>query len=182
MNKATSSRLSLLAVMLVTLVPLVLAFLMYFQQWWLPSATTNHGQLLMPPQQLEEQYFEYHQEPEFAQQKQAWSVLIHHQGDCTKICQEHLYTLRQVHLALGKEAHRVKRIMLVNNADQLATLAADYPHLYIVSTSKQQMLSEGPGIYVVDPLGNIMMYYSFEQAGKPILKDLKKLLKNSNIG
>jgi hypothetical protein len=40
----------------------------------------------------------------------------------------------------------------------------------------------GQGLYLVDPLGNIMMYYSTAFVGKELLKDLKKLLRNSNIG
>ena len=39
-----------------------------------------------------------------------------------------------------------------------------------------------PGVYIVDPLGNVVLRYSHEQVGKPLLDDLKHLLKVSQIG
>ena len=38
------------------------------------------------------------------------------------------------------------------------------------------------GVYIVDPLGNVVLRYSHEQVGKPLLDDLKHLLKVSQIG
>jgi len=37
-------------------------------------------------------------------------------------------------------------------------------------------------VFLVDPLGNIMMYYTPTHSGKDLLKDLQKLLKASQIG
>ncbi|MGB0691890.1 MAG: hypothetical protein ACPGPD_04220, partial [Pseudomonadales bacterium] len=39
-----------------------------------------------------------------------------------------------------------------------------------------------PLLFLVDPNGNVMMYFTLEKAGKPMLGDLKHLLKLSNIG
>jgi cytochrome oxidase Cu insertion factor (SCO1/SenC/PrrC family) len=38
------------------------------------------------------------------------------------------------------------------------------------------------GVYIVDPLGNVVLRYSYTDAGKPVLEDIKKLLKVSHIG
>jgi cytochrome oxidase Cu insertion factor (SCO1/SenC/PrrC family) len=38
------------------------------------------------------------------------------------------------------------------------------------------------GAYVVDPLGNLVLWYSYDDVGKPLLNDLKRLLKVSQIG
>ena len=35
---------------------------------------------------------------------------------------------------------------------------------------------------VVDPLGNVIFYFSLEQVGGDLLGDLKRLLRLSNIG
>ena len=61
-------------------------------------------------------------------------------------------------------------------------LRIDYPALIQLESFVPGTFIKGHGIYLVDPLGNIMMYYGFDFAGKELLKDLKKLLKNSNIG
>lgn len=182
MNKSKSTRWSMWAVLMITLVPLVLAFVMYFQQIWLPASGTNLGQLLIPPKQFPEAQLSYHQQVPLNTKERQWTLLFHHQDACHKACGEHLYTLRQVHLALGKEAHRVRRLLLVDDISQWSDIVREYPHLFVASLTDKTVLNQGEGIYVVDPLGNIMMYYDFDQTGKPILKDVKKLLKNSNIG
>jgi len=64
----------------------------------------------------------------------------------------------------------------------METITSEYPNMQLVQITNADILSQGAGIYVVDPLGNIMMFYAFEQIGKPMLKDMKKLLRTSNIG
>ena len=61
-------------------------------------------------------------------------------------------------------------------------LKKDYPALIQLTSQTTEFFVMGEGIYLVDPLGNIMMYYAKDFVGKQLLKDLKKLLKNSNIG
>jgi hypothetical protein len=58
----------------------------------------------------------------------------------------------------------------------------DYLALIQLKSLSLEPFELGQGIYVVDPLGNIMMYYSKDFVGKELLKDLKKLLRTSNIG
>ncbi len=45
-------------------------------------------------------------------------------------------------------------------------------------------LEQWPGnqVFIIDPLGNLIMGYQAEQPGGDLLDDLKKLLKASNIG
>ncbi len=38
------------------------------------------------------------------------------------------------------------------------------------------------GAYIVDPLGNLVLWYPYDNVGKPLLEDLKRLLKVSQIG
>ena len=47
-------------------------------------------------------------------------------------------------------------------------------------TGELSALTEG--IYIVDPIGNLVLHYPLSDAGKPVLTDLKKLLKLSQIG
>ena len=80
-------------------------------------------------------------------------------GVCDAACDQSLEPLRRVHDALGKEADRV----------QVVGLGSDE-------------ISLEPGIWIVDPLGNLVMRYSLEAELKGLLADLKKLLKVSRIG
>jgi hypothetical protein len=38
------------------------------------------------------------------------------------------------------------------------------------------------GLLVIDPLGNVVMLHSWDQIGPPLLGDLRRLLRLSNIG
>jgi hypothetical protein len=58
-------------------------------------------------------------------------------------------------------------------------LTALYPDLVFLIGQVEAL---APGIYIVDPLGNLVFHYALDAAGKPVLQDLKRLLKVSQIG
>lgn len=182
MKKQHTNRLSLIAILLVSVVPLILAILMYFMQWGVPSNRTNNGLLISPPAQWQDLNAQLMSEANYDDSNANWTLLVQLNGACDEACNTNLYTLRQVHLALGKEAHRVKRSLIVSSQNGMEPIITEYPNMQLVQVSNPEILSQGDGIYVVDPLGNIMMFYAFEQIGKPMLKDIKKLLRTSNIG
>ncbi|MFU8797378.1 MAG: hypothetical protein ACNA7Y_01585 [Gammaproteobacteria bacterium] len=69
------------------------------------------------------------------------------------------YKLQQVHKTLGKDQRRVERLQRSPNA-----------------------LFQPGRIYLVDPLGNIFMYYPDAVLPKDLKADLVRLLKISRIG
>lgn len=182
MKKQHANRLSLIAILVVSVVPLILAILMYFMQWGVPTNRTNNGLLISPPGQWQDLNAQLMSEANYDDSGANWTLLVQLDGACDESCNTNLHTLRQVHLALGKEAHRVKRSLIVATSDGMETITSEYPNMQLVKITNADILSQGAGIYVVDPLGNIMMFYAFEQIGKPMLKDMKKLLRTSNIG
>ena len=106
---------------------------------------------------------------------------------------ETLYYCRQVHAALGKNIQRVNRFYMVADTHldtELEELISnEYTQMKVLHLERNRLQSVfGPNwdrdtrVYIVDPLGNIMMVYTREQLGKPMLKDLKHLLKASNLG
>ncbi|UZE96108.1 hypothetical protein [Alkalimarinus alittae] len=132
-----------------------------------------------------------------------WVLLVTGNQDCSEACQKALYTVRQVNIALGKESERVTRVLA--SSDDINSLskviAPQYPMLALasVNTETLQRFSAGRvanantdkmngetidnwSIWVVDPLGNVILRYEADRHGKEILKDMKRLLKLSNIG
>ena len=97
-------------------------------------------------------------------------------------CQEATHLLRQINVALGKEAHRVTRLLVNQQGEFSEQLQTDFPALIQLKSLSVEAFTAGEGVYVVDPLGNIMMHYNTDFVGKELLKDLKKLLRTSNIG
>jgi hypothetical protein len=170
-------------ILLVSAVPLALAMIMYFLQWGVPAGKTNEGLLLSSSGQwreLEAKVINAIAPPDTTEA--SWLILMHIDGECNAICGEKLYALRQIHVALGREAYRVQRALAMPFAIITPTMVAKYPNMRMIHIGKPHILKQGTGVYLVDPMGNIMMYYTFSQIGKPILKDLKKLLRYSNIG
>jgi hypothetical protein len=84
----------------------------------------------------------------------------------------------QLHALLNKDAVRVRRAIVAETPVD-AKLAQDYPRLAVLSGSLRGLAT---GIYVVDPLGNLVFHYPLADAGEPVLDDLKRLLKVSQIG
>lgn len=114
---------------------------------------------------------------------------------CEAPCQAQAHLLKQVHTTLAKDAKRVQRVLLVPGhlqAEAFASLQTQYPDLIILGgadaetanfTSQFSVNGQVTGnVYLVDPLGNLMMSYSKNQDPKGMQTDLKRLLKNSWAG
>ncbi len=86
-----------------------------------------------------------------------WSMLLVPETGCGDLCEAELESLKRVHDALGRESDRVR----VMTADEL---------------------SIDSGIWVIDPLGNLVLRYPIVFEGKALLGDMKRLLKASRLG
>jgi hypothetical protein len=184
MTTKTNNRWTLYAVFGVTVVPLMFAMLMYFNLWGVPEGRTNSGELLLPPNDLiQAQLVDQDSMPwSQADLDKRWLVVYLTQKECDQSCQEATHLLRQIHTAVGKEAHRITRILVNSQGDFNEQLQLDYPALIQLQSLSLETFEKGEGIYIVDPLGNMMMYFGTGFVGKKLLKDLKKLLRTSNIG
>ena len=118
-------------------------------------------------------------------------------GRCDERCRAALTLMRQTRLALNADMTRVQRIFLATgNCCDRAYLDAEHPGLLIALADNDAgaaLLAAFPdalpartawaSIYVVDPLGNLMMRHAPEPApAKGLLEDLRRLLKLSHIG
>jgi hypothetical protein len=98
---------------------------------------------------------------------------------CSAECQGAVHQLRQLHILLGRDASRVKRSLVELSATPVDASLSQYPELARFSGDAPALR---PGVYVVDPLGNLVLRYEYGDAGKPVLQDLRQLLKVSQIG
>lgn len=178
---ATSPKLILSLLGLMFLVPLTLAWLMYTGAInFSPGGGVNRGELVDPPiaADVPEQFL--------AQGLAEHWVLAHTlPGICADACQDRLHGLRQIHKALGRDAVRVRLLLLANSE----LMVSDLPEMekpdsgFTVLDSNtgklsQQFESLGDrhGIFIIDPLGNIMMRYASETNSNDILIDMERLL------
>lgn len=131
----------------------------------------------------------------------AWQLLFMSTARCEQICMERLYLLRQIHIRLSKEAGRVQRALVIADSngaslpqDTIDTLLAQQVDLRILrgmpETLQKLLAPSAAGhdpisenyIYVADPLGNIMMYFTEDNSAEQILKDIDQLLDRSSLG
>lgn len=184
-----SGRLQLLTIAAAFLGPLLLAVWLYVGDGALqPQSRANNGALLEPVINLQEVLPE---SPLHAQHDGRWLLLFSVPGECDDKCIDGLHAIRQLRLMLGQEMDRVARIFLRGDspvdtvflADQhkgLITLQ-DMTLSELLDEKKPDDLTAG-GYYLIDPQGNLVMYFKPGLAPREVVDDIKRLLKLSRIG
>lgn len=162
--------------------------------------TANNGDLLADPVNISETQFVTPDGSSlvFADMEPKWTFLLVNNGDqCDAVCQETLYLTRQIHIAIGKDFHRIQRVLvtdtsadgtkLVGDGSNLANhLDAEHRRLKALTADQETLASmtpsgtmNEPAWYLVDPAGWVMMRYPNDLNYKAVITDLKFLLKNS---
>ncbi len=186
-NTSAISRRRLVQLCAVALVPIGFAYVLYFMvEGKQPWGSTSNGVLQNPIISADTLGLKNLQgdDHHFAGQE-VWWLLVVSENDCAKACENALHLLRGAHILLNKDMPRVRRALLSLGAvplDESGTRLAiekKYPQLSRFSGTLGVLEA---GVYIVDPLANIVFYYQYTEAGKPLLDDLKKLLKVSRIG
>jgi len=188
-TKQGKGRVQLLLIAAVFLGPLALATWLYFAgQDLTPEGRTNHGTLLQPivnlPEALPESSLHAHNDG-------YWVLLHANSGVCDEACEYALYTLRQSRLMLGKEMDRLVRVLLHGDtAPDTVLLAEEHKGLITLQDSglsdlldnKKPVGLEAGGYYLIDPLGNLVMYFEPEIEPGAMVEDIEHLLELSRIG
>jgi len=185
--------------------PLAFAFYLYYAHvGWRPGGRVNHGDLIDPPRPLPALALPLvaagagtagaFTDPKFLERK--WTLLYWGAGACAERCRTDLYNTRQVRIALNRDMDRVQRVFIAEGACcDLEFLRAQHPDLITVRETPEAapLLALLPSfggvrpaaadrVYLIDPLGNLMMSYAPDANPKGILEDLKRLLGLSHVG
>jgi cytochrome oxidase Cu insertion factor (SCO1/SenC/PrrC family) len=192
-KKRNQGRWKLFAVILICAAPMLLSYFTYYVIK--PTSRTNYGELIDPraypipplgttaldgkPLTLDAY-------------KGKWIMLQVDQSDCQSSCQKKLYDMRQLRLAQGKDMDRIERVWLITDDRPLETMVMrefDGTRLLRVKADAVNAWLPTEGgtvtadhIYMIDPLGNLMMRFPKDADPNRIKKDLNKLLKASAIG
>ena len=127
-----------------------------------------------------------------------WTIAYLGPGNCDERCRTALYLSRQSRIALSKDMDRVQRVFLATGpcCDQ-AFLQSEHPDVAVLvlgsDANSRTLLEEFPTfdgvpardagrLWVIDPLGNLVLSYSERSPDKALLTDVKKLLRLSHIG
>lgn len=198
MNQVPRGRSQLLLLAALFFGPLLAALLLYFALPGLqPHARTNYGELINPARPLPDQPLvdadgKTHGHDALHGH---WSYVYLGAASCDEACADKLYQIRQIRLLLNEKRLRVQRIYLAPDAAALPALrtqlAETHPDLkFYAETGDTRLLqalfgrvgAEREALYLIDPLGNWLMVYPAAADSPGILKDIKKLLRISQIG
>ena len=154
-----------------------------------PVPTANHGELLLPPAQAPAQPLERAGGGAFSfgELRGRWVLVAADSGACPKSCQGKLYLVRQVRLAMGRNAERIARVFVADDgkapdAAALAPYAGTEVVLRRPETAPAPILRDRSHVYLVDPNGNVMMRWEATAPPKGMIRDLELLLRASQIG
>lgn len=183
-------RIKLLALAAFFALPVLAGYVVYFMGW-VPGNAANYGTLIPPRLLSEATLTGADQRPmKFSELHGKWLLVQIDTGDCAAYCEHKLYFMRQVRKALGKDMSRLERVWLLTDARvPKAALLEAIEGTHLVRPRDGAIIGEFPAersaidhIYLVDPLGNLMMRFPRDPDPSRMLKDLKRLLKASRIG
>jgi hypothetical protein len=178
-----------LVILVVCALPVVAAWLAYFV--WPPAARSNYGHLI-PAHLLSD--------PPLAAAdggmmrlstlRGRWVLVQIDRSGCDPQCRKKLTYIRQLRLTQGKDSDRIERVWLVMDDGPLdPVLLHDFAGTRVLRAAGSPLLSEFPDagdprdhIFLVDPIGNLMLRYPRDPDPNGMKRDLSRLLSVSRIG
>lgn len=189
-----NNRWTIVGLFVVFTAPLVIAYGGWYLGWFDNVGTSNHGELIQPVITLEESgiLLEKKSIEEENLNRHWWIIFVSDDKHCGLKCQANSYLVNQARTAQAKELVRIEKLIISKNeifTTRAQTFINEHFGSNVFATLSLTSPLEAGKIYLMDPLGNIFMYYpgvkdelEAVKAGKGIIKDLKKLLKISQIG
>lgn len=175
------------------LLPLVGAYVLYYVIGWSPRAHVNHGELIEPARPLPVVSLPsaetHHPIPNVFTHR--WALVYVGTGSCDRKCRFALYLMASANLDLSEDMSRIERVFLLTGGCCGRQLAKRYPGMIVLDASgpsASRLLAKFPttdrnsSIFVVDPLGNLMMRYDSRHDPMGLVEDLQRLLRLSQIG
>lgn len=184
-----SAKLPLILIAAVFFGPLLVAAWLYYGGYFAETlGRSNHGALLEPIVNLRD---EIPEAPLHAHNEGSWVLLYADADACSDACRDALYTIRQSRKMLGKEMTRIRRVFLHGGTPpDTVFLAAEHPGLITIEDASLSGLLENKrpaelpagGYFLIDPLGNLVLYFRPDIEPSDMVDDIKHLLKLSRIG
>lgn len=194
LEKQRKGRIVLIMMLIFFVVPLVVVMMMYKLNW-MPNGSSV-GELVRPARLLSASGDLKNNEGMLLPSqfwKERWSI-VYIAADCEKVCLDKLHDMRQLHVSLYKDMPRAQRVLITSTQDA-KKIKLDYPDLIVInqpvanitSFTKQfqmndEVVSSSNRLYLVDPLGHLMMSYQAQLPLAAVRKDVTRLLRFSWAG
>jgi hypothetical protein len=202
-RQTRTGRWKLLAVLAVCAAPLIFSYLTYYVIK--PSGRTNYGELIDPrahPIPVLNATSLDGKPTELNAWQGKWLMVKAGPSACLKPCMDQMFAMRQLRAMQGKEMERIERIWLITDQAPMETvLIRELDGMRMLRANAAAVKGWLPhptdtplesSIYLIDPLGHLMMRFPPPPAGATeaqavehyakIKKDIAKVLKASAIG
>jgi hypothetical protein len=169
--------------------PTVAAWLAYFV--WQPQSRLNYGELVGAQLLADPRLSDMDGKPfRLSQLRGKWVILQVDSGSCGEPCQRNLAYMRQLRIGQGKDMDRIERVwLLTDHVAPGAGLLREFEGTRVARAAGSAILARfppAPGasdhIYLIDPLGNLMLRFPSDPDPRRMSNDLARLLRASRIG
>ena len=180
------NRVKLLLLIGLFILPVAASYVAYY--FWQPTGRKNYGELVKQVEVnlkgpgLDGQLWDTDS------LNGKWVMVYVGSGACPKACQDLLYFMRQTRTAQGKDMDRIERLWVLSDetvpAASVQQAHAGLRYLKGIGTAEKLFAGGEKGVYLymVDPLGHLMMRWPQNPDPRQMIKDIKHLLKASQIG
>ena len=178
------NRRTLILIAIVAVSPVIASYAAYY--WFPREKQVNYGELL-PTRPAPELTGAAGGAPfRLSDLRGKWVVVTAAPGACDAACVGALYATRQARTIQAQEMERVARVWLVvDDAVPNPAIVAEQADLTVVRAPSGALAAWPAGadrIYLVDPLGNLVLAWPRDPDIKAMAKDLTRLLRASRIG
>jgi len=190
-----SGKKTLLLMIFVFVAPIVIGAVMFMfsDNLKMGADTVNYGKLIAPPVNINVDGIQVDGKAANTETtaREKWTLLYLAKDNCTEQCAARIDLLKRLRTLTNENMRRVRTVAVFpDTPENIEKLVYDNPELLITTKGDDaaSFMSQFPHqdedpIYVIDPLGNLMMYYAGEVPDiKRMLKDFKRILKYSHIG
>ncbi len=193
----------LIFIILLSLAPVIAALVVYFNPQLRPEGSVAYGTLVepqrpMPPASALQLTTLDGQPFDLNTLKGKWVLASADVAECPESCALKLFILRNSHASQGKQVERLTRVWFILDQGEVPEKVLEaYKGTIMVRVSNPEQLGRfapitpgaTPGLgalaqpmWIIDPLGNLILRY--DQGADPlkVRDDITKLIKNSRIG
>jgi hypothetical protein len=182
MDIQTRKRLQLIAIMLIFLAPMVVAFGLRLADWQ-PHKLRNNGLLVQPPQTLAGDTPRAQRDAAFAWKdgQYRWTLVLIAGPDCAAACERALADAEKIWSLMTQKATRLRLVAL--GVDAMPQRLEKYPRIDFVESAAAPLQALRPAAAdavaaaVVDPAGLLMLRFEpgYDPAG--VRQDLSRLIR-----
>lgn len=190
---------SFLWLIAVFVAPILLGTLLFFnlEKLGFEKGSVNYGVLVQPAFPVKVHELMHEDKVALREETLAkkWTMLYIEPEKCDNTCLDRLLLIKRVRLLMNEQMRRVRTVLVSNKSVSASVSKKDNPDLVLThldlnlsnlgvsSFLKQYPELDKTPIYLLDPMGNLMMYYpQVNPDAKKMIKDLQKLLKYSHLG